>query len=245
MINTPTLVAHRGYSARAPENTLAAYDLALDSGFPHIELDVQLSRDKVPVAFHDGVLDRTTNGSGPLADKTFAELRKLDAGSWFSEEFEEEKIPSLEEIVDRYVGRAILHLEEKSREDILPDIIRRTLFGTGWLPDHSDKIIISSFSKRILDKSVDTIGKIDDIAHELLVVKVKEDDMVWAAEHGIKSYHPDGNLVDPQLIKRASELGLSVGAWWWSTKEQRLYPEKHTGLTCAFVDDPLSHLELR
>jgi glycerophosphoryl diester phosphodiesterase len=78
-----TLIAHRGFSSSAPENTIAAFDLAIDEGFDNIELDAHLSADGVPVVIHDDTLDRTTNGSGPVSSLTLAELRDLDAGAWF------------------------------------------------------------------------------------------------------------------------------------------------------------------
>ena len=84
---TVIVLAHRGYSAKAPENTMAAFELALAVGADGIELDVHMTRDGEIVVIHDDTLDRTTNGKGPVSDQTMAELRELDAGSWFSPEF--------------------------------------------------------------------------------------------------------------------------------------------------------------
>ncbi len=79
------MIAHRGFSSRAPENTIAAFDLAIDAGFDNIELDVHLSADGVPVVIHDDALDRTTDGSGQVSSLTLPELRALDAGAWFGD----------------------------------------------------------------------------------------------------------------------------------------------------------------
>src|SRR5262245_46332535 len=87
------VIAHRGASSYAPENTLAAFDLALQMGVRHIELDVHLSRDGHLVVIHDDTVDRTTNGSGPVVHYTLAELQALDAGSWFGAAFAGERIP--------------------------------------------------------------------------------------------------------------------------------------------------------
>src|ERR1700693_1270691 len=76
------VIAHRGASAFAPENTLAAFEAGMEMGAAFIETDLQLSRDARLVAIHDETLDRTTNGSGPVAAKTVDELRQLDAGAW-------------------------------------------------------------------------------------------------------------------------------------------------------------------
>ena len=90
------VIAHRGASSYAPENTIAALSLALRMGVWHIELDVHLSRDGHLVVMHDDTVDRTTNGSGPVADQTLTERwQALDAGSWFGATFAGECIPTL------------------------------------------------------------------------------------------------------------------------------------------------------
>lgn len=95
----PPIIAHRGDSANAPENTLAAFKKAKDEGFSWIEFDVMLSADKQAVIFHDEALDRTTNGKGLLHQATYSYLKSLDAGSWFDSQFLEERIPSFEEVI--------------------------------------------------------------------------------------------------------------------------------------------------
>src|SRR2546427_7517969 len=93
-------IAHRGASGYAPENTLAAFRKAVALGATFIETDLQLSRDAHFVAIHDTTVDRTTNGQGAVHDMTLADLRRLDAGSWFGSEFAGERIPTLEEILE-------------------------------------------------------------------------------------------------------------------------------------------------
>lgn len=94
-------IAHRGSSSEAPENTLASFRLAKELGADYLELDVQLTRDGVPVVFHDDVITRTTNSkhAHAISDVDLADLRNLDAGSWFGPEFAGEKIPTLEEAI--------------------------------------------------------------------------------------------------------------------------------------------------
>jgi glycerophosphoryl diester phosphodiesterase len=104
----PLIIAHRGASGTAPENTLAAVERALALGVDGIEVDVQLTKDLVPVIIHDRTVDRTTNGSGRVSSLTLDEIRRLDAGSWFnqkyprraSELFIDLKVPRLEEVID-------------------------------------------------------------------------------------------------------------------------------------------------
>ncbi len=110
----PPIIAHRGLSARAPENTLGAFNLAADHQFSWIETDVRLSKDHVPMLFHDAELERTTNGSGHFNDFTYEQLKLLDAGKWFSDEFMGEQIPSLNELLELGIKRSLgVNLEIK------------------------------------------------------------------------------------------------------------------------------------
>jgi glycerophosphoryl diester phosphodiesterase len=94
------VVAHRGETFGAPENTMAAFELAAARGADAIELDVQLSSDGIPAVIHDRYLDRTTSGSGPVRSHTWAQLRRLDAGSWYDQRYGGQRIPSLGDVVE-------------------------------------------------------------------------------------------------------------------------------------------------
>src|SRR5215831_7802802 len=94
------VIAHRGASGHAPENTMAAFRKAVALGATFIETDLQLSRDARFVAIHDDTVNRTTNGHGRVQELSLTDLRKLDAGSWFGSEFTGERIPTLEEILE-------------------------------------------------------------------------------------------------------------------------------------------------
>jgi glycerophosphoryl diester phosphodiesterase len=103
MINPPIkpmLIAHRGGSLEAPENTLAAFRHAIEVGAKFVELDVQMSKDGVLVVIHDDTLDRTTNGTGPVGEHTYDELGKLDAGSHFAPDYSKETIPTLRAVLE-------------------------------------------------------------------------------------------------------------------------------------------------
>lgn len=107
-------MAHRGWSGKAPENTLAAIRLAAEeAGIDSIEIDVQLSKDGIPVVIHDFTLERTTNGRGAIGQHTYEELAALDAGSWFDPSFAGEKIPRLEEVLQAVKGKSRLNIEIK------------------------------------------------------------------------------------------------------------------------------------
>ncbi|MEW5822068.1 MAG: glycerophosphodiester phosphodiesterase family protein, partial [Cyanobacteriota bacterium] len=115
--NNPLIIAHRGFSAQAPENTIAAFDAAIKSGVPFIELDVTLTKDGELIIIHDDTLDRTTNGKGLVSEFTLEELKKLDAGEWFCREFKGEQLPTLSEVLDRYGNKIAINIEIKSQND--------------------------------------------------------------------------------------------------------------------------------
>src|SRR5262245_17599925 len=113
------VIAHRGASSYAPENTFAAFDLALQMGAHQIEIDVECTSDDYIVVIHDDTVDRTTDGAGLVTDQTLAALRELDAGAWFGAMFAGERIPLFEEVLARYKGRAHLHTEIKGHSTYL------------------------------------------------------------------------------------------------------------------------------
>lgn len=154
----PLLFAHRGASADAPENTIAAFNLARRQNADGIELDVQLTRDRVPVVIHDDTVDRTTNGHGAVQEMTVLELKQLDAGTWKGEGFRGEKIPTLADVLDvlsdwlKPAGSArpgILNIELKA-EGLRTDGLERVVVNMIANRDIQSRIIVSSFSPFIL-----------------------------------------------------------------------------------------------
>ena len=119
------VVCHRGANRIAPENTLPALECALAAGFTHIEVDLHITADGEIVVIHDPKLDRTTNGTGPVTARTLAELRALDAGSWFDPFFEGTQIPTLAEVlalVARYDARAYLEFKSAPPAPVLAQV---------------------------------------------------------------------------------------------------------------------------
>lgn len=111
------LVAHRGASGVAPENTIASIKKALQSPAEYIEVDIHLTKDTQLVVMHDASVNRTTNGKGNIADLTLAELKKLDAGQWFGSAFAQERIPTLQEVLKLVKGKKKLLIEIKKGDD--------------------------------------------------------------------------------------------------------------------------------
>lgn len=148
----PFVAAHRGLSTAAPENTLAAFRLALEAGVDLLELDVHLTRDERVAVIHDRTLQRTTTGNGPVRSYTSAEISSLDAGSWFDPRFALERVPLLEEVIELAAGRCWLNVELKShllrRER--PHLYARRVVEVVRSHNALDQVIFSSFDAELV-----------------------------------------------------------------------------------------------
>jgi glycerophosphoryl diester phosphodiesterase len=144
------IIAHRGNKRYTPENTMAAFISAAEYSINGIELDVQITRDHIPVVIHDSKIDRTTDGKGNVNSFTFKELRNFDAGSWFGEQFRGEKIPSLEEVLLWVKEKNItMHVELKEQKDnceAFLDSCLAVIHGTRT----EKKVVISTFAHSYL-----------------------------------------------------------------------------------------------
>lgn len=141
----PLVIAHRGASALAPENTLAAFELALELNADGIELDVMLSSDDELVVIHDVSVDRTTNGIGKVPQMTYAQLRELDAGSKFGEAFSGQHLPTLSEVFESVGGKMLINVELKNYHAPFDDLAARVVrlierFGL------QESVLLSSFN---------------------------------------------------------------------------------------------------
>ena len=118
----PLVIARRGSSAEAPENTIAAFELALAQGADGILLDVHLSQDNHPVVINDFTLERTTDGTGPVRQLTVRELKRLDAGGWRGRRFRGQRIQTLQEVLERFRDRTRFWIELRGGSDVYPGI---------------------------------------------------------------------------------------------------------------------------
>jgi glycerophosphoryl diester phosphodiesterase len=202
------VIAHRGASGNAPENTLAAFRKAVALGATFIETDLQLSRDARFVAIHDATVNRTTNGQGAVHDMTLADLRKLDAGSWFGSEFAGERIPTLEEIFEfSKKNDVVFYLEIKpgaawGGEHALVGALRES----GEIP----RAVVISFDAGI----VLNLRKIEPtLMTGLLYDGQIENPLDKAVEIGARQVAVRGDLVTPALIAQAKKKDLQVVCW--------------------------------
>jgi glycerophosphoryl diester phosphodiesterase len=148
------VIAHRGASAYYPENTMSAFRAAVDMNADMIELDVLISKDNIPVVFHDEKLNKKTNGSGYVMDHILSDLKKLDAGSWFDPKFKNERIPTLREVLEYSNNKIFVNIEIKSEavteveKNGIVELVLKLVEELGM----QDKVIISSFDYRVLER---------------------------------------------------------------------------------------------
>ena len=202
------VIAHRGASGHAPENTLGAFKKAVAMGATFIETDLQLSRDARFVAIHDSTVNRTTNGDGVVHEMTLAELRRLDAGSWFGSEFAGERIPTLEELLAfSKKNDVVFYLEMKPAgswggEHALIGALRES----GEIP----RSVVISFDASI----VLNLRKIEPtLMTGLLYDGQIENPVKKAVEVGARQLLVRGDLVTPALLTEARKKDLQVVCW--------------------------------
>jgi len=144
------VIAHRGASAYYPENTMAAFRGAVEMNAEMIELDILLSKDGIPVVFHDATLDEHSDGTGSLADYTLKELKTFDAGGWFDQKFAGAKIPTLEEVLKYAKGKIALNIEIKTESvtDSVEGGVEEKTLRLVKKYDMEEHVLISSFDYR-------------------------------------------------------------------------------------------------
>jgi glycerophosphoryl diester phosphodiesterase len=207
---TPLIFAHRGASAYAPENTLAAFELAIQQKADLIEFDTKLSADQRVVIIHDQSVDRTTDGSGRVAALSFAQLRELNASSRFSDQYPYEKIPILEEVFEVCGGRIRINIELTNYLtpfDRLAEEVRRSIEKYQL----QDQVMVSSFHPLPL-------RRFHDLCPEIPIGFLAKRGMFGFLSRGwlgrwlvpYAALHPEKSDVNPDLIGSAQRYGYRV-----------------------------------
>lgn len=220
------IVSHRGYSSKSPENTFASFDLSMQNGFNHIEFDLQLTKDKIPIVIHDDSIDRTTNGTGLVNNFTYKELSTLDAGSWFKSErklLTKEIIPCFDLMLQKYAKKAHLYIELKSSEFELVDIVSTLLKERDILKFASNDpwkipgITIISFNKTLLEYSKNMLPT---IRHGFLVFNPNLESIRFATSIGCYAVFPYYQNITKEFIEECNDHNLFVGSWGFSNIKQ-------------------------
>ncbi|MGM7722749.1 glycerophosphodiester phosphodiesterase [Metabacillus sp. Hm71] len=213
-------VAHRGASAYAPENTIAAFDKAVEMKADYIEIDVQRSKDGELVLIHDTTVDRTTDGTGKVGDLTFEQLRSLDAGSWKGEEFTGEKIPTFAEILDRYHGKIGILIELKAPE-LYPGIeasVAQELKERNLDEPQNEKIIIQSFNFESMKLTNELLPKVPIgvlTSSKLHTTKEALQEFSTYADY----FNPHYGIVTKDLVNQVHSLEMKISSWTVRSQE--------------------------
>ncbi len=235
-LRRPTIFAHRGSSVHAPENTLAAFELALEQGADGIELDVKLSADGHVVVMHDNTVDRTTNGIGPVKSLTLKELMKLDAGSKFPQKFEPQKIPTLEDVFEALGSKLFINIEltnYSSPADELPDKVVAIVQKFHL----ESMILLSSFNYIALCRARSILHTVpigllafSGTAKLIFQSRLIRFDPLIALHPALKDF-------TPQLLQTAHKKGTRIHVYTVNQAEdlERLFTAGVDGL---FTDDP-------
>lgn len=220
-------IAHRGLSAIAPENTLYSFDRALQSGMNHLEFDIQLSSDKIPVVIHDDRLDRTTNLVGKVNERTIAELRKAQALNNFNSLHNVDKkllgIPTLDDLLIRYTDKAHLYIELKSPDHALPEIVAESLIKNNALkyssspPQSAPGLTIIGFSLEQVLRSKYLLPK---VKHGWLRYDLHEIDINLVSNLELDGIYPFVKNIKKDLVHFAKKKNIVVGVWGVETKKE-------------------------
>ena len=236
VLKLPSIIGHRGACGYAPENTLESINTAADMGVEWVEIDVKLTKDDVPIIFHDDTLDRTTNGSGPVAERTWQEIKDLEAGSWFGDSFTGIAVPSLEQAIDVLIDRNLgLNLKiasspgrEKETAEVALDMLSH------YWDDH-DKLLISSTSYVSLEVA-------HDMAHGWPRGFIMDDDWHENWEELAKYLHAavislNGNMAEREHVEAIIDADYPVLAY--TINEPLTARELQTwGVDCILTDVP-------
>jgi len=239
----PTIFAHRGASAYAPENTLAAFELAFRQKAGAIELDAKLSADGQIVVIHDQTVDRTTNGSGVVRKMPLDALKELDAGEAFDPQFKGEKIPTLAEVFDTVGQKLYINVEltnYASPRDALPQ-------------KAAELVRIHNLDKNILFSSFNLIALwrvkrlLPEVPIGLLIHPRAIGSWAYSWTGSLLKYealHPAVNDVNPELVSKLHAKQKRIHVWTVNQPEvmQTLF---QMGVDGIFTDDPLTALIIR
>ena len=207
----PIVTAHRGYSAAAPENTLPAFQLAIDHGCERAELDVQMTKDGIVMVTHDANLRRCAGRNGNIYDLTYDEVRRLDAGRWFGQKYTGTRVPTLEEGLDQCKGRIQLNIEIKPNA-ATPELEAETVRIIYEKSFEHDCVITS--------QSYDTLCKVKELAPEIQTG--------YILALGVGSYYDlpaadffsvESTFITPGMVQQIHLRGKTISAWTVNRQE--------------------------
>ena len=232
----PIIFAHRGDFAHAPENTLPAFEQALQKGADGVELDAKLTSDGQVIVIHDSAVDRTTNSKGRVASLALEEIRKLDAGNWFNEKFAGTKVPLLEEIFEMVGKDKLINIELTNYSTPRDGLAIKACELIKRHNNHK-QIIFSSFFSSNLKIAAQALP---EVPRGLLAMPGLVG--LWARSFGFmfgdyQALHPNIANTSKEQVQRAHRIKRRVYVWTVNTPAEvtRL---KEWGVDGIFTDDP-------
>ncbi|PMC35675.1 glycerophosphodiester phosphodiesterase [Bacillus sp. UMB0899] len=243
-------VAHRGASGHAPEHTIAAYELGEEMKGDYIEIDLQMTKDGHLIAMHDETVNRTTNGTGLVKEKTLEEIKELDAGSWFNEkypeyakeEYEGLQVPTLEEVFERFGRGADYYIETKS-PDVYPGMEEKLLelleeYKLTGVNGRSSHVIIQSFSQ-------ESLLKMHELNSQIPLVQLKSyrspatitDEEIKEIKEYAVGVGPNFARIDQAYVEKVRENGLHIHPYTINEKDD-LRKALEWGVTGVFTNFP-------
>ncbi len=212
------IITHRGANKYAPQNTLHAFKKAVEIGTDGFETDVHITKDGEVVLCHNYTIDETSTGKGNIAEKTLAELKSYDFGSYFSKQFQGTEIPTLDEFLSfvETTDISVLNIEIKSPKENETGIVKKTIEAT---KEHGlfDRLLISSFDPKLLveAKEIDKNCKTGFLyaPNHLITLTMFWRPVEFAKSIGADALHPQFLFVDKNYVKKAHDAGIMVNPW--------------------------------
>lgn len=203
----PLAVAHRGYSSVAPENTLAAVAAAIRSGAAYVEVDVHCTADGVPVVVHDATVDRTTDGTGAVAELTAAYVTGLDAGAWYSPAYAGQRVPTLDQVLDLVGASGAALLLEVKGPRTRADVGR--IVGAVGDRGLTGRVLLQSFDEQVLRDARELAPR---LRRGLLRDELDADPVAAARAVGAVTYNPYAVplLRRPDVVAQVNTAGIGV-----------------------------------
>jgi len=204
----PLVIAHRGASAEAPENTIAAFELAVLHDADGIALAVHLSSDDQPVVIHDFTLERTTDGVGRVRDHTVRELKRLDAGGWRGARFQGQRIQTLQEVFERFRERTRFWIEVRGDFDRPRDLEER-LVSTIEIYDVIERALVVASDHKALDR----IRILNPEVQLGLLLAEPPGEGSLPSPTTTRAVCPDGRRVTEEQLRAIRQAGLDCYVW--------------------------------
>lgn len=219
LLNNKRLVSHRGYNAIAPENTMSAFQKSYEYGYKYVETDVTFTADDVPVLLHDDSIDRTSNGSGKIGSLTYEYVRTFDFGSWKSEEYEDEKIPSFDEFM-AFCSTHDIHPYVELKSNITQDRVYKLMDivdkynmrdKTSWVSFNINYLQYMKNANPKAELGLNTANVNDNTYNLIQSLKTSEN---------ITFLSIMTSCLNRELIQRCKSENIPIGVWICDTRDE-------------------------